>query len=257
MFFEDFLLIICFTYYTYRRFIVIEVVTNQIVDILEQDKKNNNVIFIGVRIQDIEEYAIKMKSQIIDTSWITKMSLINQQSYSARANATMKRLVDDVLNKVRNSVTAEFGEILISMSAQDALNITHEHRILPLSELWKTRIRGNDSFDFHTETKECYIVFGEAKYQTNKTSYNSALKQISRFINLEKDKMDLADLMNLITAKTRSTFETYGALKSYAAAFSVKNLDSKKLIENIKKNKFLKQLMVQYKLYLIGIEICQ
>ncbi len=69
--------------------------------------------------------------------------------------------------------------------------------------------------------------------------------------------MDLADLMNLVTAKTKSTFETYGALKSYAAAFSVKNLNNKKLIKQIKENKFFKQLMRQYKLYLIGIEICQ
>ena len=143
------------------------------------------------------------------------------------------------------------------MSAQDALSITQDHHILPLSELWKTRVRGNDSFDFHTETKECYIVFGEAKYQTNRTSYNTALKQVVKFINLRKDDMDLADLMNLVTAKTKSTFETYGALKSYAAAFSVKNLNNKKLIKQIKENKFFKQLMTQYKLYLIGIEICQ
>lgn len=236
---------------------MIEVVANQIVDISEHNKKNDNVTFIGIRIQDIESYANKMKLQILDTSWIAQMSPLNQQSYSARANETIKCLVNDVLSEVKNSVTAEFGEILISMSAQDALNITHNHRILPLSELWKTRVRGNDSFDFHTESKECYIVFGEAKYQTNKTSYNTALKQVVKFINFRKDDMDLADLMNLVTAKTKSTFETYGALKSYAAAFSVKNLDNKKLIEQIKENKFFKQLMTQYKLYLIGIEICQ
>jgi hypothetical protein len=236
---------------------VIDIVTNQIIDNSEHTYEKNNVTFIGVRIQDIESYANKMKFQILDTSWIAQMSPLNQQSYSARANETIKSLVNNVLNEVKNSVTAEFGEILISMSAQDALSITQDHHILPLSELWKTRVRGNDSFDFHTETKECYIVFGEAKYQTNKTSYNTALKQVVRFINLRKDDMDLADLMNLVTAKTKSTFETYGALKSYAAAFSVKNLNNKKLIKQIKENKFFKQLMRQYKLYLIGIEICQ
>ena len=115
-------------------------------------------------------------------------------------------------------------------------------------------MKGNPGFDFHTETKDYYVVFGEAKYRQDNNPYNEALKQIKNFIENEKDIMELVDLKNFVSNGTKQWIDTdFGPMKAYAAAFSMKK--DAKLLKNIENNSFLKQLLKQKMIFLIGVEI--
>lgn len=215
---------------------------------------NNIIWYVVVRVTNIPAYAKEMKEQILDKSWITKLNGWAKSSYEARSKKTIEYLVRNVLDQVKNQVTSDFGEILVSMSAQDALEHFFDHKKLPLAELWKEKTKGNPGFDFHTETKDYYIVFGEAKYRQGNNPYNVALEQIKDFIENEKDKMELVDLKNLVSDNTKQWIDTdFGPMKAYAAAFSMKK--GTNLQKNIENSVCLKQLLDQKLIFLIGVEI--
>ena len=224
------------------------------INISNEMRTNSLVWYVGIRITNITAYAQEMKKQILDTSWITRLNGWAKASYESRAKKTVNHLVNDILNRVKTQVTADFGEILVSMSAQDALEQFFDHKKLPLADLWKERMKGNPGFDFHTETKDYYVVFGEAKYRQDNNPYNEALKQIKNFIENEKDIMELVDLKNFVSNGTKQWIDTdFGPMKAYAAAFSMKK--DAKLLKNIENNSFLKQLLKQKMIFLIGVEI--
>lgn len=224
------------------------------IKISDEMHTKNLVWYVGVRITNTAAYAQEMKKQILDTSWIAKLNGWAKASYEARAKKTIAHLVSCILNQVKNQVTSDFGEILVSMSAQDALEQFFNHKKLPLAELWKEKSKGNPGFDFHTETKDYYLVFGEAKYRQDNNPYNLALKQIKDFIENRKDIMELVDLKNLVSDDTKKWIETaFGPMKAYAAAFSMKK--GAKLLKNIENSSLLKQLLDQKMIFLIGVEI--
>ncbi|MBM5783225.1 MAG: hypothetical protein FJ368_07405, partial [Pelagibacterales bacterium] len=176
------------------------------------------VFCIHAKVSKIYECAQEMITSISNKSWIDKMDIVPQASYRARAEPTIEKLVNGILKKITNEVTADFGEYMISHSAQLALE-EKSHIKFPLSELLKGRISGNEGFDFHTESTSQHIIFGEAKYCNNTTPRAAALGQIIKFIGEKKDDADLDILRNFATQDACKKAAL--GKKGYVAAFSL------------------------------------
>lgn len=208
---------------------------------------------IHVKIDDVENRAIEMINIISSTSWISKLSAIAQRCYSARAERTIQKMVYEIFNKVSTPMSAEFGEYMVSISAQDVLEERLNHKKIPLAELFKEKVSGNPGFDFHTETPNDVLAFGEAKYSGTETPYRKALNQIVGFIKKRKDEMELVDLEKFANSKTIDNV-TNGT-KAYSAAFSLNVKASDKTLKSILKSKNIKPLLEFLELYLIGVEV--
>ncbi len=216
-------------------------------------KKGCKVFQIHVVIDDINSRVKKMIETITDESWIGKLKAGDQMCYGARAEPTIKKLVNQIFEKVDNVVSEDFGEYLISMTAQDALETAYNHKRLPLAELFKEKMTGNPGFDFHTESNTYLIAFGEAKYKSNATPYKNALTQINKFITLKKDVMELSDLEKLVDKKSYTN--ALKNKKAYIAAFSINAKNPLTIFENILKSDDIVPLCDFPELYLIGVEI--
>ncbi len=213
-----------------------------------------NVYSIHVKVDDISSKAKAMITMIQDTSWIEKLDIINQKSFEVRARKTIEKLVHDILLKVENTVSEEFGEFLISVTALDSLEFQYSHKKVPLAELFKERKTGNGSFDFHTETHGELIAFGEAKYSGSSSRYRDALEQIASFISDEKDISDMADIRHFVSENSALKV-IQDNKKAFVAAFSINAINPSKIIKNALSSIYIDDLLVYDELYIIGIEV--
>lgn len=208
---------------------------------------------IHVKVIDIAGRAKEMVATIADVSWVSKLSGIRQRTFKARAKRTIEKLVNDVLNKVDSTISEEFGEFLISDTAQIALIRGHAHVKVPLAELLGRKVTGNPGFDFHTESKNNLIMFGEAKYSGNSTPRAQALDQIVEFIELEKDDADLLILESFVSEDALNN--ALEMKKGYVAAFSLNSNNPELIFKNAIKSDVVKKLLEYPELYLIAIQV--
>lgn len=213
------------------------------------------VTYIHVKIADIKKRAQIIKNDFLDMSWINKLDVATKIAYEKRANDTISKLIKNVLDKVEDTVTEEFGEILVSTSAKDTLCTHYNHKKISLAELWKEKNSGNPGFDFHTETPTELIAFGEAKYRNQSNAYSKAFEQLDDFIKNEKDLKELSDLRNFVGNKALSNIVNLN-LKAFIAAFSIYSKNDKLIINNIMKNQYIENLLRHSELYIIGVEAC-
>lgn len=224
-------------------------------DITLKNKSNICVVHsIHVKVKNIKSRAKAMIKTISDTSWILKLSAIDQIAYEACSEKTIDKLVNEILKKVDNHITADFGEYMISDVAQCVLNKSYQHKKIPLAELWKEKLKNNMGFDFHTENLSIsHLAYGEAKYSSSSSPYNKAISQIVKFIKDKKDKAELMHLKNFVTRKTTTNFSK--DKKIFVAAFSVNAKDPKVILENALSATDIEKLLVYTELYLIGVEV--
>lgn len=211
------------------------------------------VYIIHVKIIDINGRAKEIIDVISEKSWIKKLGAVNQIAYSARAEKTITKIVDDILGKVDNKVTEDFGEYLVSDSAGSALVQEYGHTKIALAELWKEQKSGNPGFDFHTESQSQLIVYGEAKFNTSNSPYTVALNQIVSFVDDKKDDMELSDLQNLVSVE--AVDNAANKKRGYIAAFSLNAKNHTAIFNKALKTEAAKKLYSHSELYLIGIEI--
>lgn len=212
-----------------------------------------NVYSIHVKVDDISSKAKEMITMIQDTSWINDLEIIERRTFEARSQPTIDKLVNDILLKVSTSVSEEFGEFLISVTAQNSLELQYSHNKVPLAELFKEKKTGNPGFDFHTETKTQLLAFGEAKYSGSSNPYRNAITQISSFIENKKDEMELSDLKNFVSEE--SIENALENKKAFVAAFSINAQNPTQIIQNALSSEYIDELLVYNEVYIIGIEI--
>lgn len=204
-----------------------------------------------VDIEDVAAHAVDLIMKVNDTSWISELGAVPRASYETIALKTARKLVA-IFEAANDSIGADFGEYMISMSAGDCLGDMLGHKVLPLSELWKEQISGNPGFDFHTESHNKRIAFGEAKYNSNSNSYSAAALQVHDFMDAEKDKFDAVHLQHL--ASTEAVEALLGDSRGFAIAFSLHSEDHKKILENALKSDFVQALSARSnELYIIGV----
>ena len=223
------------------------------VDLVSLGKKSGTKVFSAcVSISDISSTAQELTLRVRDTSYLSGLDFSDKQSFLAVAQPTIKKLADDIFAKVEDSVTTDFGEYLVSDTAQTLLEQQFNHAKLPLAEIIKPRKSGNEAFDFHTTSPYDVLTFGEAKYSATKSPYKDALDQIVDFINLKKDLGELIVLKHF-TKNSNAVNNAAAGKKSYAAAFLINAKDPKKIIENSLSH--IDDLLGHEELYLIGVTI--
>lgn len=225
-----------------------------LIDISEKHPESSCKVYVlHVIINDIEDRASQMIQTISSTSWIERLGAIAQKTYKARAKSTIEKLVNEIFSKISSPITDEFGEYVVSMSAQDVLEESLHHTKVPLAELFKEQKSGNPGFDFHTESSSSIIAFGEAKYSASINPYTKALSQIVDFIGLCKDDMELTDLSNFVSGQAIN--RALNGVKAYIAAFSINSKNPETILTNVLKSEYLPTLLSYPELYLIGVEI--
>ena len=225
------------------------------VDLSKYDKTSDCEVYIlHVKIDDIRKRADEITSTLRNDSWIENLTPDLKLSYEARARKTINMIINNILVKVKDTVTKDFGEYLVSMTAKDALREYKEHQDIPLAELLGSKLSNNSSFDFHSISQNNIISFGEAKYSAYNSPTKEALSQICRFIDEKKDHIDIAHIRNFASKESIKKL-TYGE-KAFAAAFSLNAQRTKQIFNNIlKRSEYFDNLLAYKELYLIGVEV--
>lgn len=228
------------------------------IDISRMIKKifNNDikVTFIRIDPYPLNDTLRLIYNELFNKAWINKYKKsVIRKSIEERCNKTINKISKKLELCQEDIVASEAGEYIISILGKQALTEKLNYLNIPLAELWKEKITGNPGFDFHSESTENKIIFGEAKYLCGKNAYNNSLSQINDFIELKKDLIEMVDLDNLVTDLAKSNFENNK--KGYAAAFSSTHMSTDKLIKNILDNDSFKKLLLYDELLLVAVNI--
>jgi len=219
-----------------------------------QNKYNKKVVFIRVEPKNINKTLQDIISKLYDLSWIEKF---DQGFKKASLYARVKPTVDSIEKKLRLSIddkiTKDAGEYIVSELSRLAIKKELNYNCPPLSELYSKQISGNAGFDYHAESGENILIFGEAKYLTGKNAYGTGLKQVISFIAEKKDIKDIEDLENFFDIATLNN-AIFGK-KGYAVGFSSQSTNTKTLINNITKNKEYNELLKYDEIVLIAVDI--
>lgn len=162
---------------------------------------NPKIYLCHVNISDLEKIALELSRSVMNTSWIMDMDEGARRSYVRTASDTANSLVD-VFNAAidDDSVSGEFGELMVSMGSSRSLKDIFQHISLPISELWKPQSKQNEGFDFHTVCDKKIINFGEAKFLSPPATspVSAAANQANQFFTEEKHFRDRVHLVNLV-----------------------------------------------------------
>lgn len=211
------------------------------------------VYLFGIEILDINSYAKTLIDQINDTSWISNLDFVAKMSYEGIAKKTIKELVK-IFQAVENEITKDFGEFVVSLSSGNCLKEKKFHTNLPISELWKEKIKNNHGFDFHTISPAEKFSFGEAKYQKSGNAYTSAAEQAHRFSREGKDKNDSVHLQHFGSDSAIKNLKL--GQKGYVVSFSITSQNHELILSNSLQNDDIKSLSkLCDELYIIGVKI--
>ena len=175
---------------------------------------------IHIKIKDFRPIIEEFEKYICDTSWINELDEISQITFRATSKKTIDKIVNDIIAKISTNVNTDIGEFIVSYAAQQALEIEHSHKLIPLAEILKEKISGNPGFDYHSVSANSFLVFGEAKFSLDSTPRAKALDQIIDFIG-DRDSSELLWLMPFLNDKTKQNI--INNQKGYSAAFSHNN----------------------------------
>lgn len=222
--------------------------------IKKEFNSNTKVIFIRINPYPLDDTLKFIYNELFNKAWINKYKKsIVRKSIEERCNKTIEKISEKLKRCEGDNVSSEAGEYIISILGKQALTENLNYLNIPLAELWKEKTTGNPGFDFHSESTENKIIFGEAKYVCGKNAYNNSLSQINKFIELKKDLLEMVDLDNLVSDLASSNFDD--GKKGYAAAFSSTKALTKVMIDNILDNDSFKKLLIYDELLLVAVDI--
>ena len=229
--------------------------------ILKYEKKEIDgceINYLQIQISNIEEHAEELIKTITETSWVEQLDECSKANYQNKVRQTSLALVEIFRNPVNdNKLVEDFGEYVISLDAGKSLEQQLMHKVFPISEFWKEKVTKNHGFDFHTETPEKLLNFGEAKYRSSGNAYADAADQINRFIKsgIRKDHGDICDLKN-IGASEESVKNLLNDIRAFTLAYSVNSKNQDKIEKNVFNNKEVKKLIEnKMPLFFIGVQI--
>lgn len=218
-----------------------------------KNKYPGKVYSAYVKIRDVSSRAKEMVATVSNTSWIDGLDVVSKVTFEATSERTINKLVNSIFEKIEDSVTVEFGEYMISDTAQETLKVSFNHLKLPLADIIKEKVTGNPGFDFHTETQDKHIAYGEAKYSGSISPHANALSQIVEFIKLKKDDAELVLISRLVSEE--ATNNSASGNKAYVAAFSVNGKSPETIISNALSSSHVKELLHFPEIYIIGVSV--
>ncbi len=209
------------------------------------------VYLIAVKINDVRGYAQELIAVLNNTSWIDELSPVGRLSFERTARRTIDKLVVE-FQTINNTVTSSFGEYMVSMSAGQSLGVLLGHLVFPISELWKEKLTNNHGFDFHTQSPQQKLNFGEAKYNKTSNPYTDAAGQVVDFIEAGKDGNDAALISHL--ASPEAIENLLQSNRGFSVAFSINSDNPEAILSNALASDFIVKLCGKCdELQLIGV----
>lgn len=218
------------------------------------EEKHDRIIFLRVNPDNIKETLTNIFQVLSDLSWISKFDEdYIKTSFEVRAKSTIEDIEGKLLASSTDEVSSDAGEYVVSELAREALIKELKYLDIPLAELYNKKKSGNPGFDFHSQTNDDIIIFGEAKYLDDRNAYSSGLKQVVRFISEKKDIKDIADLRDFCSMEALSMANQ--GFKGFAIAFSAKETKSDLIIKNIIKNSDFNLLLPYTEIIIVAVNI--
>ena len=213
------------------------------------------VQFIRIDPEDMEQTLSDILKAMMDLSWLKNFDKeYVKQSFRERATITINDIKRKFNMCVSDKLTSDAGEYLVSELARETLVGELKYMNIPLGELLGKKISGNPGFDFHSQNNLTdTIIFGEAKYLSNRCAYSDALCQINNFITEKKDIKDIADLEHFCS--DRAMDRAVKGKKGFAAAFSAKSTSSKRILSAIMAKDEFKKLTNYEELILVAVDL--
>jgi len=201
--------------------------------------ENEHVHLCLVEVSDIQLIATKCIEIVNSKSWMSDMSPRKTRAYRKTVDET-SALLSKIFNRVvTNSssgsssekvIAEDFGEMMVSISSGYALKLLLGHIALPVAELWKPQVKGNEGFDFHTTCPYPLINFGEAKFSGSTNPHGKAIPQIRDFLEEEKHLRDTHYLESLTDSNVMGNLDQ--DLFGVVIAFSVNSHNPLKILKN-------------------------
>lgn len=223
------------------------------------DNKTCDVYYLEIQIDDVQSHASNLISLITENSWINQLDPIAKVSFETKVNNTANALTSIFTDQSESStVKDEFGEYMISIDSAQSLKDKLQHFVFPLAELWKEKVTNNHGFDFHTQTPDKLLAFGEAKYVSSGNAYGRAAEQVVRFIS-DEEKKDLGDLIFLKSlGADESAIDSClnQRKKDFILGFSVNSENSELIKKNALQNENVLKLIDEAEtLFLVGVHV--
>jgi len=216
---------------------------------------NCSITFIRIDPENLQDTLSKVIEALIDLSWLSRFDQdYLKDSFRQRANETIADIQKKISDCADDKVTKEAGEYVVSELARQSLIYNMNYLDIPLSELLGMKVSGNPGFDFHSQNNGTHtVIFGEAKFNSRQSAYDSAIKQISQFILNKKDIKQIADLHPFCTqeALTRAN----SGYKGFAIAFSAKSTSSDALIASILLHTNFKELSEHVEIVIVAVNL--
>lgn len=195
-----------------------------------------HILFIRIEPTDIKLTLSDVFKSLSDIAWISDFDKpYTRNAFTIRATETINHIADNIIAKSDDEITKDSGEIVVSELARIAIVNEIKYLDIPLAELFKSQASGNDGFDFYSKNLTKIILFGEAKFLSNRNAYGKAFNKIVEFVELEQDLSDIQDIDKFYCEESLENYDK--GKKGFMAAFSSKSTSTSKIINRIKNNK--------------------
>ena len=227
-------------------------------NLITQKELPNNGFYIRINVTDKLTSLQNIFKSLIDLSWIDSFFSNDEwlkESMQERSLITIRKISEDFDHGQNPSIKKETGEKMISEISRRTLIEDFDYWAMPIAELFKQKADGNPGFDFHTMIIEDEVLmFGEAKYITGYTAYNSAMNQIGTFIDQRKDIRDLAEVAYFMP-NSNPLNKAVNNIKGYVAAFSTNGQSDEYIIPKVIHHRNYNKLSQYYRFIAIAIDI--
>lgn len=216
--------------------------------------KHMRAFFLRVEPEDISETLASIFEVLSNLSWISRFDEdYTRTSFKERAESTLEDIKRKISSSRTDEVSSDAAEYVVSELAREAIVSNLNYLDIPLAELYNKKKSGNPGFDFHSQTTDDIIIFGEVKYLDGRNAYGSGLEQVVRFISEKKDIKDIADLRDFCSRD--ALCKANQGFKGFAIAFSSKETPSETLITNITINKNFNLLLQYSEIIIVAVNI--
>lgn len=223
-------------------------------NVIDNQKIEPHITFIRIQPTNINLTLGEVFKSMSDTSWINDFDkLYIKNAFTIRAEETIKHVADNIIAKSNNQITKDSGEIVVSELSRLAIINEMNYLDIPLAELFKSQASGNDGFDFYSKNLNKIILFGEAKFLSDRNAYGKAFNKIVEFVSLNQDSSDLQDIDKFYCEESLNN-HTKGQ-KGFMAAFASKSTSTTQIINGIKANNDYNSLKKFNELICIAVNV--
>lgn len=206
-------------------------------NIVSDTKINAKTRFIRIEPTNLSVTLREIFESLMDLSWLDQFKETPLYgSFRDRVAPTLETIEKDFQKGTITTVGKDAGEKVVSELAHQIVVSHLGYFDIPLSELFKEQKGQNPGFDFLSMNNNNYVLlFGEAKYRSDKYAHWASLDQIEAFIKEKKDSKDVANFLFFIPfEKYPQPYKNFeNGERGYIAAFSAKTMPDKELINDI------------------------